>query len=115
MRNQEAIRRRYLRDPLPVRLGGLAADLARIASASENPANAKALASLLEESTYFIEWTTPEAPLETQTRLVELQVQLALCRQRLSEIYQSQSEREHLIQQSKQWSDEILNLSGLPR
>ncbi|TXT23563.1 MAG: hypothetical protein FD131_5196 [Rhodocyclaceae bacterium] len=52
----EPVRQRFLRDPLPIRLGGLAADLARIASFSENPANRHAVASLLEEGKYFAEW-----------------------------------------------------------
>lgn len=73
----EDIRQRYLRDPLPVRLGGLAADLARIASFGENPANHQAVASLLEESKYFAEWTAPGASLETQAILAELQIALA--------------------------------------
>ena len=41
------IRERYLRDPLPIRLGGLAADVARIASCAENPKNHEAVNSLL--------------------------------------------------------------------
>ena len=74
----EAIRQRFLRDPLPIRLGGLAADLARIASFSENPMNHGAVAGLLEESKYFAEWAASEAPLETQAALAELQVTVAV-------------------------------------
>ena len=36
MKNLEAIQERYLRDPLPVRLGGLAANLARVESFSNH-------------------------------------------------------------------------------
>ena len=36
MKDLSAIQARYARDPLPVRLGGLAADMARIASFSQN-------------------------------------------------------------------------------
>ena len=74
----ETIRQRFLRDPLPIRLGGLAADLARIASFSENPMNHSTVAGLLEESKYFAEWAALEAPLETQAALAELQVTLAV-------------------------------------
>ena len=74
----EKIRERFLRDPLPIRLGGLAADLARIASFSEHPGNRQAVASLLEEGKYFAEWTALDAPLETQAVLAELQVSLAV-------------------------------------
>ena len=40
MKNLDTVRERYLRDPLPVRLGGLAANLSRIASFARNPATA---------------------------------------------------------------------------
>jgi len=113
MKNFESIRQRYLQDPLPIRLGGIAADLARIASASGNPSNFRAVSSMLRESAYFIEWTAPDTPLETQVKLVDLQILLASWFQQLSEFYQNPSEYEKFIKQSKQWSDEILNLSGL--
>jgi hypothetical protein len=61
MRNIEVIKTRYLLDNLSVRLGGIAANLARIASFSSNPANWEAVQSMLEESEFFIEWTVPDA------------------------------------------------------
>ena len=50
---KDALRERYLRDPLPIRLGNLASSLARIASCSENPKNHEVVTSVLEESKYF--------------------------------------------------------------
>jgi hypothetical protein len=38
MKNLERKRERYLKDTLPVRLAGLAADLARISSSARQPA-----------------------------------------------------------------------------
>ncbi len=78
----EQIRERFLQDPLPIRLGGLAADLARISSFSENPSNRQAVASLLEEGKCFAEWAAPSAPLETQAVLAEIQVMLAVWQRR---------------------------------
>ena len=60
MRNWAAIRERYLRDSLPIRLGGLAANLARIKSFSDHPDHRDVIESLLDESKFFIEWTAPE-------------------------------------------------------
>ncbi len=48
------IRNRYRQDPLPFRLGGLAADLARVASFSHNPAHLTAVSSLLWEAAHFV-------------------------------------------------------------
>ena len=76
MRNQATIKERYLRDPLPIRLGGLAADLARVQSFSDNSNLRDAVEGLLDESRFFIEWMAPDAELEKQVVLVELQRQL---------------------------------------
>ena len=57
MNDLTAIRDRYLKDELPVRLGGLAANLARIGSFSKNTGNAEPVGDLVSESKWFIEWT----------------------------------------------------------
>ena len=41
MRNRERIRERYLRDALPLRLAGLAADLGRVASSEKEKGKRK--------------------------------------------------------------------------
>ena len=105
----EPVRQRFLRDPLPVRLGGLAADLARIASFSENLANRQAVASLLEEGKYFAEWTAPDAPLETQALLAELQVTLALWERR----WLNRTPDDTMRAEAQRKSDELLALAGL--
>lgn len=105
----EHVRERYLRDPLPVRLGGLAADLARIASFSENPKNRQVVASLLEESKYFAEWIAPEAPLDVQAQLAQIQRSVALWE--LNWLC-GRSEPSMSVQ-AKAWSDRLLEASGL--
>ena len=77
MRNWAAIRERYLRDSLPIRLGGLAANLARIKSFSNHPDHRDVIESLLDESKFFIEWIAPETGIDLQVELVALQLQLA--------------------------------------
>lgn len=110
MRNIEAIRTRYLRDDLRVRLGGIAANLARIASCSSNSANWEAVQSMLEESKFFIEWTAPDSPLNVQAPLVELQIQLALWYLKWPGIYTDPQEREKLSQLARTWSENVLML-----
>lgn len=105
----EAIRERFLRDPLPGRLGSLAADLARIASFSENPKNQRAVASLLEEGKYFAEWAAPDAPLETQAVLAEVQLALAVWERN----WRKGSPVAMMGADAKRKSDELLALSGL--
>ncbi len=110
MRNLEAVKTRYLRDALGVRLGGIAANLARIASSSVNPANWRAAESMLRESEFFIEWTVPEAPLNVQAILAELQIQLALWHLVWPQVYTNPREREKLSQLSRTWSQNVLML-----
>jgi hypothetical protein len=71
-KNWTAIRERYLRDKLPIRLGGLAANLARIKSFSNHVANRDLVESILEESKFFIEWTANEVEVTIAAELVEL-------------------------------------------
>ena len=65
MKDWAAIRERYLRDDLPVRLGGLAANLSRIKSFAAHDASRDAIESLIAESKFFIEWTAAEAVWES--------------------------------------------------
>ncbi len=111
--DQTARQERYLRDNLPVRLGGLAANLRRIGSFSQHPANGEVVASLVDESKYFIEWTAADAELETAAQLVELQVQLALWQRNWSRIWADPNQRRQIGEQSQAWSDRVLDLSGL--
>ena len=105
----EQVRRRFLQDPLPTRLGGLAADVARIASFSEDAANRQAVASLLEEGKYFAEWMASEAPLETQAVLAEVQISLALWERG----WLRHSPTPTMRTEAARRSDELLELAGL--
>jgi hypothetical protein len=108
VKNLEAIRTRYLKDDLSTRLGGIAANLARIASCSSRPADWEAVQSMLEESKFFIEWTAPEAPLNVQALLVELQIQLALWDRVWPQVYTNPQKRAKLSQLARTWSQNVL-------
>jgi hypothetical protein len=112
MKDLSAIRARYMHDPLPVRLGGLAADLARIASFSQNPANLAPVADLMREAAHFIEWCAPESELESQVTLLELQRHLARWRMRLSQRFPDQTWRDQVIAEAQRWSQRVLEMSG---
>lgn len=111
--DRTAIRKRYLRDDLPIRLGGLAANLRRVHSFSQHSANREAVESLLDESKYFIEWTARDAEIDAAAELVELQVQLARWQLNWSRIWADPEERQRVGEQSRVWSDRVLRLSGL--
>jgi len=102
-----------VRDPLPVRLGGLAADMARIASFSQNPANLAPVADLVREAAHFIEWCAPESDLESLVTLLELQRRLAHWRMLLSQRFPDQVWRAQMIAEAQRWSQLVLEMRGL--
>ena len=113
MKDWTVIRERYLRDSLPVRLGGLAANLSRIKSFAAQDASRDAVASMLDESKHFIEWTAAETEVQTAAQLVELQVQLARWQQTWVKTWTDPLQRRQLAEQSANWSKRVLELSGL--
>ena len=115
MKDQAVIRDRYMRDPLSVRLGGLASNLARIKSFSDNPMHQHIVEDLINESKYFIEWTAPDAELDIQSELIELQLQLARWHNRWEVIWPDPVQRALMAQQVYMWSQKLLKLSWLLR
>ena len=115
MKDRSEIRQRYLRDPLPIRLGGLAANLARIKSFSDHPDHRDVVESLLDESKFFIEWTALDADLPAQAELVDLQLQLARWQWAWSRIWADPAQRASGAEQAQRWSRRVLEMSGLLR
>jgi len=115
MKDWTVIRERYMRDELPIRLGGLAANLIRIKSFSANENSRETVASLIDESKMFIEWTAAQAEINTAAMMVDIQVQLALWQIRWERIWANPVQRRQIAEQSGIWSKQILELSGLSK
>lgn len=113
MTDKEKKRERYLRDPLPRRLGGLAATLGRISSSARNASEAAITQSLLEEAKYYIEWTAAETEPEIAEKLVAMQTLITLWEKAWASAFQNKTQRALLSVQAKQWSDWTLDISGL--
>src|SRR5215510_885120 len=109
----EARKERYLRDPLPVRLGNLASNLARIKSTATQPDLGEAAKRVIRESKYFVEWAGRDADLQVQIELVELQRQLAQWQFKWPEIWRDPERRAVIAAQAGAWSQKILERSGL--
>ena len=102
----EIIRQRFTVDRVEIQLAGLAANLARVSSFIDNPANAKAVSSLLLESKFMIEWIASNVSLEIQEQLAELQLELALWSQQCLN-------SEEISIQAERWSERVLEMSGI--
>jgi hypothetical protein len=113
MKDRIVLQERYLRETLPNRLGELAANLARISSFSHNNLNCDAVANLIEESKFFIEWTAIDAGIDRAAELVELQVQLARWQLGWQDIWLNQARKLEVSNQAKIWANRVLEMSGL--
>ena len=113
MPNKEKLRERYLRDPLPRRLGGLAATLGRVSSVARKSSDPAKVTRLLEEAKYLIEWTAADAEPEIAAELVSMQTQINLWLRAWEKTSQLKEQRTLLSVQAKYWSDYALDFSGL--
>jgi hypothetical protein len=113
MLNQEKLRQRFLRDPLPIRLGGLAATLGRISSSARESDNPAIVLDLLDEARHLIEWTAAEAEPEIAAELVQTQRLLTLWHTAWPNASADRHQRTLLSVQAKDWSDKTLQSSGL--
>jgi hypothetical protein len=107
------IQERYLRDGIPVRLGSLAANLRRTRSFSAEETSRDAVASPVEESKFFIEWTARDTLTDTAAQLIELQIQLARWQHNWPQIWSNAARRQQVGEQSLVWSERVSALSGL--
>ncbi len=113
MTNQAAVRDRYLRDGVQIRLGGLAANLARVASFSSNSDHKQVVASLLEESAFFIEWTARDLSKAQGIPLLELQRKVVSWLRAWNKLWADSAARSVIARECEEWSQTVLRLAGL--
>ena len=113
MSKLDKIRERYLFDPIPMRLGGLAANLARVASFTKNDEHHELVLTVLQESKWFIEWTAAKMNVEDTAVLVQLQIQIAKWEIQSHKKWHDKKWRTELTDNSQQWSLRVLEMSGL--
>lgn len=113
MRNRNAIQKRFLKEPLPVKLGHLASNLSRISFFSQaSNKNRQIINDVLEESKFFIEWIAPQTNVELAEWLAQIQIKLALWQlnwQRQKQLPQTRT----VSVLTKQWSSQLLKRAGL--
>ncbi len=113
MIDREKLRQRFLRDPLPRRLGGLAATFGRISSSARKSSEPAIVVDLLDEARRMIEWTAGEAEPEAAAELVRIQTLLTVWQKAWETASQNPQQRLLLSLQAKHWSDKAVDFSGL--
>jgi len=104
------LRERFLRDSLPMQLGGLASDLARVASFADQPAAHRQLvANVLQESKCFAEWAAIEAPKDIQVALADTQGAVV----RWSSAWRKGAPPATMQTEAERRAEELLKLAGL--
>ena len=106
---------RYLRDAVPVRLGNLASNLARLHSFAQVDEMSAAAARVVRESQLFIEWTTPDVADDAASRneLNELAQTLTNWETDWPRLWRDLAQRDTLAVTAQSWSHRILEHSGL--
>jgi len=94
------------------RLGHIASNLSRIKSFSQ-VAHKQAVASVISETTWFIEWTAADIEPEQAEELVNIQIQLTRWQLSWDSIWENAQVRAEVVEQSGTWSEQVLNMSGL--
>jgi hypothetical protein len=113
MMDKEKMRQRFLRDPLPRRLGGLAATFGRISSSARRSSESAVVSDLLDEARHLIEWTAGDSEPEVAAELVRMQTLLTLWQKAWGTACQDSRQRLLLSLQAKNWSDQLVDFSGL--
>ena len=113
MRNLQQLRQRFLADNTSVRLGGAAANLARVESFSDHPGHGEVVRGIVEETAHMIEWMAPAADLELQVVLVDCQRCLARWRLAWPHLWSEPERRLALAREAGAWSRRLLAMSGL--
>ena len=113
MKNKEKLYERFMRDPLPRKLGGLSATLGRISSSARQSTDITQVANLLDEAKHLIEWIAADTEPEIASQLVDMQRLIVLWQKTWITTEIAPEHRTLLSTQAKQWSDQALEFSGL--
>ncbi len=113
MKNKQKLHERFMRDPVPQRLGGLSATLGRISSSARTSSDPAQVANLLDEAKHLIEWTAADTDPETAAELVSMQRLIVLWQKAWATTGATAEQRILLATQAKHWSDQTLGFSGL--
>ena len=113
MVDKEKHRERFMRDPLPRRLGGLAATLGRLSSSARKSSDPAIVYALLDEAMHLIEWTAGETEPDVAAELVRIQILLNVWQKAWETASDNPHERLLLSLQAKDWSDKAIDFSGL--
>lgn len=116
MKNRDALREQFNREPLSRKLGELAVSLSLFASFSADHSDHGEIASgLLNEPICYAEWAAPDTSAELQAELTEMHQPLTRWQQNWESIWSDETKKQAVVRQARLWSERMLDASGLLR
>lgn len=106
-------RERYLRDPMPVRLGGIASNLVRVRSLTTDDGLRSMAETVLRQTGLYIEWTASDADPSALELLAEIQRSTFRWRKTLPHRWSIPGERLRLGIEAGEMGERVLDISGL--
>jgi hypothetical protein len=115
--NLDILKAQYLQHDTSTQIERLAANLVQIKALAQTGTEEQFAQELIRESQFLIEWAVPSLNLDTKlelaTELVELQRQLSRWKLHWSTLWSNSNDRLQIAKHAKEWSDRLLNFSGL--
>ena len=109
----DRLRERYMRDPLPVRLGNLVSSLTHLSTSGGMRSQHDYVPRMISECKHFIERTGREADLPYVEGLHNLQVKLAGRQLHWETLRNDLEATERVAAETRASSDQVLQWSGL--
>lgn len=113
MKSHPSTKSRFLADAVPLRIGAIAANLARLATFSRRPCNGAAVDSVIQESRFFIDWTARDVTEDLLEDLATCQRMLTRWHRSFATLWCDNERRSELSQTAREWSDRLIQRSGL--
>lgn len=110
---REKLRERFLRAPLPRRLGELVITLGRISTSARTSTDSDLIVNLLDEAHHFIEWTVNETEPAIAAELIQMQRIISMWQKSWNTARRIPQQRILLAAQVKNWSDKVVKFSGM--
>lgn len=104
----------FVKDSIPIRLGKLANNLARIKSSYSDSIHEDVVKSLMRETMYFIEWIAPDIDIDNAFELANLGRFLTRWLFNWEQAWNDTKVKNQMIQELGTWSDSVLQMSKLP-
>ena len=112
MKDANASKARFLKDPLERRIGNLASDFSRLEWLCTHPNESSGLGNLFREMKHFTEWVAQDAPLDVQETMGDLQVRVAMWDQIWPRLGKTKPFRNAVAREAHTWSNKLLKLSS---